>query len=164
MTLLMDVVGPAAPPRSNGELVFAEPWENRAFAMAVPSCEAGVFSWREFQEALITRIARHTTPRPWCYYGTGWARWRMCWPAGAPYGITTSLLGPRNCRSGPPARSRTAMTTSVRPILVTGATGRIGGIGRHVAAELVKRGLPVKALIRRLDERSEALQAMGIHW
>lgn len=55
------------------------------------------------------------------------------------------------------------MTTSVRPILVTGATGRIGGIGRHVAAELVKRGLPVKALIRRLDERSEALQAMGIH-
>lgn len=55
------------------------------------------------------------------------------------------------------------MTASVRPILVTGATGRIGGIGRHVAAELLKRGLPVRALVRRLDERSEALQAMGIH-
>jgi NAD(P)H dehydrogenase (quinone) len=50
----------------------------------------------------------------------------------------------------------------VRPILVTGATGRIGGTGRHVAAELLKRGLPVRALVRRLDERSEALQAMGI--
>jgi hypothetical protein len=57
----------------------------------------------------------------------------------------------------------TAMTTSVRPILVTGATYRIGGTGRHVAAELVKRGLPVRALVRRLDERSEALLAMGIH-
>jgi nitrile hydratase accessory protein len=69
MTLLMDVVGPAAPPRSNGELVFAEPWESRAFAMAVSSCEAGVFSWREFQEALITRIARHNdTSTHWCYY------------------------------------------------------------------------------------------------
>lgn len=55
------------------------------------------------------------------------------------------------------------MTTSVRPILVTGATGRVGGIGRHVATELVKQGLPVRALVHRLDERSEALQAMGIH-
>lgn len=42
-------------------------------------------------------------------------------------------------------------------------TGRVGGTGRHVAAELVKRGVPVRALVRRLDERSEALQAMGIH-
>jgi uncharacterized protein YbjT (DUF2867 family) len=55
------------------------------------------------------------------------------------------------------------MNASLQPILVTGATGRIGGTGRHVAAELVKRGLPVKALVHRLDERSEPLQAMGIH-
>ena len=55
------------------------------------------------------------------------------------------------------------MTASVRPILVTGATGRMGGTGRHVAAELLKRGLPVRALVRRIGERSEALQAMGIH-
>jgi NAD(P)H dehydrogenase (quinone) len=48
------------------------------------------------------------------------------------------------------------------PVLITGATGGVGGIGRHVAAELVKRGQPVKALVRRRDERSEALQAMGI--
>jgi uncharacterized protein YbjT (DUF2867 family) len=54
------------------------------------------------------------------------------------------------------------MTTAVRPMLVTGATGRIGGTGRHVAAELLKRGLPVRALVRRIDDRSEALQAMGI--
>src|SRR6476661_5371128 len=55
------------------------------------------------------------------------------------------------------------MTTPVRPILVTGATGRVGGIGRHVVTGLVKQGLAVRALVHRLDERSDALQAMGIH-
>lgn len=65
----MDVEGPAAPPRSNGELVFAEPWESRAFAMAVALCDAGQFTWREFQEALITRIARHDADSSqWSYY------------------------------------------------------------------------------------------------
>lgn len=54
------------------------------------------------------------------------------------------------------------MTTPVRPFLVTGATGRVGGIGRHVAAGLRERGLPVRALVHRLDERSEALQDIGI--
>jgi uncharacterized protein YbjT (DUF2867 family) len=54
------------------------------------------------------------------------------------------------------------MTATLPPILVTGATGRVGGIGRHVAAELLKRRLPVRALVRRLDDRSEALEAMGI--
>ena len=69
MTLPMDIDGPAAPPRSNGELVFAEPWESRAFAMAVALCEASVFTWREFQEALITRIARHEdNSTHGCYY------------------------------------------------------------------------------------------------
>jgi nitrile hydratase accessory protein len=48
--------GPAAPPRSNGELVFAEPWESRAFGMAVSLYEAGAFTWPDFQGALIARI------------------------------------------------------------------------------------------------------------
>jgi nitrile hydratase accessory protein len=48
--------GPAAPPRSNGELVFAEPWESRAFGMAVSLYESGVFEWPQFQAALIARI------------------------------------------------------------------------------------------------------------
>jgi nitrile hydratase accessory protein len=69
MTLPMDVEGPAAPPRSNGELVFAEPWESRAFAMAVALCEAGTFTWREFQAPLIARIERqHDTSTDSCYY------------------------------------------------------------------------------------------------
>ena len=69
MSLPMDIDGSAAPPRSNGELVFAEPWESRAFAMAVALCEAGVFTWREFQAALIARIARQDDASTrWCYY------------------------------------------------------------------------------------------------
>lgn len=69
MTLPMDIDGPAAPPRVNGELVFAEPWESRAFAMAVALCEAGEFTWSEFQAGLIARIARHgESSTDWCYY------------------------------------------------------------------------------------------------
>ncbi|MER6075525.1 nitrile hydratase accessory protein [Streptomyces sp. NPDC001817] len=52
--------GPAAPPRSNGELLFAEPWESRACGMAVTLYEAGVFGWPEFQTALIARITAWT--------------------------------------------------------------------------------------------------------
>jgi nitrile hydratase accessory protein len=57
VTAPLDSEGPAAPPRSNGELVFAEPWESRAFGMAVTLYEAGVFPWPRFQAALIDRIA-----------------------------------------------------------------------------------------------------------
>ena len=53
----LDVDGPAAPPRSNGELVFAEPWESRAFGLAVTLHQAGVFEWDTFRTRLIARIA-----------------------------------------------------------------------------------------------------------
>ena len=57
MSAPLDIEGRAAPPRSNGELVFAEPWESRAFGMAVSLYEAGAFTWPRFQAALIARIA-----------------------------------------------------------------------------------------------------------
>ena len=44
--------GAAALPRRNGELVFAEPWESSAFGMAVALCEAGVYEWDEFRDAI----------------------------------------------------------------------------------------------------------------
>ena len=53
----LEVDGPAAPPRSNGELVFAEPWESRAFGLAVTLHDAGAFEWSQFQAALIAQIA-----------------------------------------------------------------------------------------------------------
>jgi nitrile hydratase accessory protein len=72
MTAPLDIEGPAGPPRSNGELVFAEPWESRAFGMAVSLYETGMFSWPQFQAALITRIARgqarQTEGAHWTYY------------------------------------------------------------------------------------------------
>lgn len=48
-----------------------------------------------------------------------------------------------------------------RPILVTGATGRQGGSGRAVVEALIERGLEVRAMVRRLDDRAEALSALG---
>src|SRR5258708_36949745 len=48
------------------------------------------------------------------------------------------------------------------PILVTGAAGRVGGVGGGVGEVLRRRGLPVRALVRRDDERAEALRATGV--
>src|SRR5262249_48013447 len=48
------------------------------------------------------------------------------------------------------------------PILVTGAAGRIGGVGGAVVEALRRRGLPVRALVRRDDERAEALRVTGV--
>ncbi len=56
--------GPAAPPRSNGELVFAAAWESRAFGMAVSLHDAGVVAWPDFQSALIARIAAWESAHP----------------------------------------------------------------------------------------------------
>ena len=39
------------------------------------------------------------------------------------------------------------------PILVTGAAGSVGAVGRTVVELLRGRGLPVRALVRREDER-----------
>src|SRR5436190_7040413 len=47
------------------------------------------------------------------------------------------------------------------PILVTGAAGQLGGVGRTVTGLLVERGLPVRALVRREDDRAAALRAAG---
>ncbi len=46
-------------------------------------------------------------------------------------------------------------------ILVTGAAGRIGGVGRMVAERLRNRGLPVRVLVHREDERAAALRRTG---
>jgi uncharacterized protein YbjT (DUF2867 family) len=52
-------------------------------------------------------------------------------------------------------------STTLRPILVTGAAGRLGGVGRTVVQILLQRGLTVRALVRHQDDRSDALQAIG---
>jgi uncharacterized protein YbjT (DUF2867 family) len=46
-------------------------------------------------------------------------------------------------------------------ILVTGAAGRVGGVGRMVVDLLRQRGLPVRALVHREDERAANIRATG---
>ena len=53
-----DLDAPAAPPRSNGELVFEEPWESRAFGIAVALHDAGVLDFEMFRARLIERDRR----------------------------------------------------------------------------------------------------------
>ena len=47
------------------------------------------------------------------------------------------------------------------PILVTGAAGKLGAVGRSVTNLLLERGLPVRAMVRREDDRAAALRAAG---
>ncbi|MFG2076428.1 nitrile hydratase accessory protein [Nonomuraea maritima] len=70
MSAPLDIEGPAAPPRSNGELVFAAPWESRAFGLAVTLHQAGAFAWSHFQVALSARIAAWEAAQDndWSYY------------------------------------------------------------------------------------------------
>src|SRR5262245_28813103 len=51
--------------------------------------------------------------------------------------------------------------STAHPILVTGAAGRIGGVGGAVVEALRRRDLPVRALVRREDERADALRETG---
>jgi uncharacterized protein YbjT (DUF2867 family) len=49
-----------------------------------------------------------------------------------------------------------------KPVLVTSAAGgNQGKTGRHVSEMLLKRGIPVRAFVRKIDERSDQLKARG---
>jgi nitrile hydratase accessory protein len=74
-TYLLDSSGPAAPPRDNGELVFAAPWESRAFGVALALHDAGRIDWEEFRQALIAEIGAWETAHP---SGDGWSYYE-CW-------------------------------------------------------------------------------------
>ena len=48
-----------------------------------------------------------------------------------------------------------------KPILITGAAGAVGSIGRNLTEMLLAKGHRVRALVRREDERAEALRQFG---
>jgi uncharacterized protein YbjT (DUF2867 family) len=52
-------------------------------------------------------------------------------------------------------------TKNSGPILVTGAAGQLGGVGRTVTELLLERRLSVRAMVRREDDRSAALRDAG---
>jgi nitrile hydratase accessory protein len=46
-------------PRSNGELVFEEPWQGRALGMAVVALERAGVPWSDFSTRLGEAVRRH---------------------------------------------------------------------------------------------------------
>lgn len=64
-----DLDGRLSPPRDNGELVFAAPWEQRAFGLTMALCRSGACEWEGFRQRLIARIAEDEA-RP---YWQSWA-------------------------------------------------------------------------------------------
>lgn len=71
----LDLDGPSAPPRSNGELVFSQPWESRVFGMTIALHQAGLFPWDDFQDQLIAAVGRWEAAHPG---GEGY-RYYECW-------------------------------------------------------------------------------------
>lgn len=55
----LDVEGPAAPPRANGELVFTAPWQSRLFATTMRLHETDRIDWERFRRGLIGEIGHH---------------------------------------------------------------------------------------------------------
>ena len=68
------MTGDAALPRSNGELVFAEPWQARAFGVAVGLVQQQGLEWELFRRHLIDEIGtwerehRDGRGEPYAYY------------------------------------------------------------------------------------------------
>ena len=54
-----------------------------------------------------------------------------------------------------------AQSSHASPILVTGAAGAVGSIGRNVTEMLLAKGYRVRALVRREDQRAAALRRLG---
>eukprot|EP00742_Colponemidia_sp_Colp-10_P012510 GILJ01014066.1.p1 GENE.GILJ01014066.1~~GILJ01014066.1.p1 ORF type:complete len:319 (-),score=28.80 GILJ01014066.1:29-985(-) len=48
-----------------------------------------------------------------------------------------------------------------KPILVTGAAGETGSVGFKIVRSLREKNLPVRAMVRRIDERSTELEKLG---
>jgi nitrile hydratase accessory protein len=74
---LLDADGPAAPPRRNGELVFAAPWESRVFGVTLALHAAGAFAWEEFRRRLIAEVGAADRREA---DGASWSYW-ACWLA-----------------------------------------------------------------------------------
>jgi nucleoside-diphosphate-sugar epimerase len=55
----------------------------------------------------------------------------------------------------------TTQSSHASPILVTGAAGAVGSIGSSITEMLLAKGRKVRALVRREDERAEALRQLG---
>ena len=92
-----DMRGRDALPRSNGELVFAAPWEGRALALAIGVVRALGLAWDDFRMRLIVEIAE----RPERPYYESWlaALERLLVETGA---VSADKLGEFTSSAGDP--------------------------------------------------------------
>ena len=60
-----DLVGAISPPRDNGEIIFAAPWERRVFGVTIALCRSGSCRWETFRARLIARIAEDEERAYW---------------------------------------------------------------------------------------------------
>ncbi len=74
MTPELDLDGPAAPPRSNGELSFEHPWQGRLFATTMAACDADLIDYADFRDRLIAGIAERDRREPEA--GDYWSAWQ----------------------------------------------------------------------------------------
>ena len=66
---IRDMVGPAALPRHNGELVFDAPWQGRALGLALGLVQATGLGWDSFRRRLVDAV----TAAPERPYYESWA-------------------------------------------------------------------------------------------
>ena len=64
----IELRGLVAPPMSNGEVIFEEPWQSRAFGMARALCERHLFEWDQFRDRLIDEIEKANPDSDYCYF------------------------------------------------------------------------------------------------
>jgi nitrile hydratase accessory protein len=69
---ISEMEGETALPRKNGELVFEEPWEGRAFGLAVALNESGFYEWRAFRDQLVDEIAKEDAAETGSTYYERW--------------------------------------------------------------------------------------------
>ena len=65
-----DLEGSVSPPRDNGEIVFAAPWERRVFGVTIALCRSGRCDWDDFRRRLIARIAEDEARPYWQSWAT----------------------------------------------------------------------------------------------
>lgn len=103
---LLDAAGPAAPPRDNGELTFAAPWESQAFGLALALHEQGQIDWEDFRQRLIVEVgiweASHAADDGWSYYA--------CWLSALEH-----LVSERGLVGCDDLRARAAMIAALPP-------------------------------------------------
>src|SRR5258706_11841080 len=121
---------------------------------ATPGCWASRKVWTRSIPANILRARRRARLRTFPTSGA----MVSTLAALSVYSLGYAIVPQSNSSRG---NEMTTQSSHASPILVTGAAGAVGSIGRNVTEMLLAKGHKVRALVRREDERAEALRQLG---